>query len=279
MSHRSFTAILLIILSLLFAFGIVSPARAEIDRNNIRPETADYILGPGDVVRITVYQNPDLTTEARISEGGLITFPLLGSVHVGSQTAGAAERLIERQLRDGGFVLQPQVSILPVQMRGNQVSVIGLVGRPGRYPLETANLRLSDILASAGGIAPNGADTVVLIGIREGKSIRREIDIPALFLKGAENDVPLAGGDILYVHRAPTFYIYGEVQRPGAFRLERNMSVMQALATGGGINQRGTVRGLQIQRRDADGHLTVIEPALEDLLRADDVIFVRESLF
>lgn len=278
MSHRSLTAIILLVLSLLFALGVVSPAMADIARD-VPAQSGDYVLGPGDVIRITVYQNPDLTTEARVSEGGLISFPLLGSVAVGGRSAGTVEREIERQLREGGFVLQPQVTVLATQMRGNQVSVIGLVGRPGRYPLETANLRLSDVLATAGGIAPTGADTVVLMGVRDGKTIRREIDIPALFLKGMESDIAVAGGDILYVHRAPTFYIYGEVQRPGAFRLERNMSVMQALATGGGINQRGTLRGLQVHRRDAEGLLQIVEPALEDLLRPDDVIYVRESLF
>jgi len=278
MSHRSLTAIILLVLSLLFALGVVSPAMADIARD-VPGQSGDYVLGPGDVIRITVYQNPDLTTEARVSEGGLISFPLLGSVAVGGRSAGAVEREIERQLREGGFVLQPQVTVLATQMRGNQVSVIGLVGRPGRYPLETANLRLSDVLATAGGIAPTGADTVVLTGVRDGKTMRREIDIPALFLKGMESDIPVSGGDILYVHRAPTFYIYGEVQRPGAFRLERNMSVMQALATGGGINQRGTMRGLQVHRRDAEGLLQIVEPALEDLLRPDDVIYVRESLF
>ncbi|MBD5803737.1 Polysialic acid transport protein KpsD precursor [Azoarcus sp. Aa7] len=278
MSHRSLTAIILLVLSLLFALGVVSPAMAETTRD-VPTQSGDYMLGSGDVIRITVYQNPDLTTEARVSEGGLISFPLLGSVAVGGRSAGSVERQIERQLREGGFVLQPQVSVLAMQMRGNQVSVIGLVGRPGRYPLETANLRLSDVLATAGGIAPAGADTVVLIGVRDGRTTRREIDIPALFLKGSESDVPVAGGDILYVHRGPTFYIYGEVQRPGAFRLERNMSVMQALATGGGINQRGTLRGLQVHRRDPEGLLQIVEPALEDLLRPDDVIYVRESLF
>lgn len=279
MSHRAVTGFILVVLTVLFWLGVVPRAMAEVARDPRAAAATDYVLGPADVVRVTVFQNPDLTTEARVSESGAITFPLLGSVVIGGQTAGAAERLIERQLREGGFVLQPQVSILPVQMRGNQVSVIGMVGRPGRYPLETANLRLSDMLATAGGIAANGADTVVLIGVRDGKSVRREIDIPALFLKGSESDLPLAGGDILYVHRAPTFYIYGEVQRPGAFRLERNMSVMQALATGGGVNQRGTLRGLQVHRRDADGRLEVVEPGLEDLIRPDDVIFVRESLF
>ena len=74
-------------------------------------------------------------------------------------------------------------------------------------------------------------------------------------------------------------YIYGEVQRPGPMRLERDMTVMQALATGGGLNLRGTEKGLRVHRRDADGKLQVIEPKMDDLLRDGDVVYVRESLF
>ena len=243
-------------------------------------QDAEYALGAGDIVRITVFQNPDLTTETRVSENGSVTFPLIGNVDLGGQTIAKAEQTIAGKLRDGGFVLKPQVNILPLQIKGNQIAVLGQVNRPGRYPLETFNTRLSDMLATAGGVAATGADTVVLIGVRDGKSVRTEIDLPELFGPGGEarNEV-LAGGDVIYVHRAPVFYIYGEVQRPGAFRLERSMSVMQGLATGGGTSARGTVKGLQIHRRDADGKLQVIEPKMDDLLQPDDVIYVKESLF
>lgn len=240
----------------------------------------EYVLGPGDIVRITVFQNPDLTTETRVSENGVLTFPLIGSIPVGGLSTTAAEKTIASRLRDGGFVLQPQVNVLPIQIRGNQVAVLGQVNRPGRYPMETANLRLTDLLATAGGISTSGADVAVLVGIRDGKKVRREIDIPALFLNGdLANDALLSGGDLIYVHRAPVYYIYGEVQRAGAFRLERGMSVMQGLATGGGTTLRGTIRGLRIHRREADGTLKIIEPELDDLLQVDDVIYVKESLF
>jgi len=74
------------------------------------------------------------------------------------------------------------------------------------------------MLATAGGVASTGADTVVLMGTRDGKAIRREIDIPRAFLKGdGAGDMLLTGGDVLYVTRAPMFYIYGEVQRPARF--------------------------------------------------------------
>lgn len=253
-------------------FGLLPDVHAAGER--------EYVLGPGDIVRITVFQNPDLTTESRVSENGTLTFPLIGSVPVGGQSTVAAESTIAARLREGGFVLQPQVNVLPLQIRGNQVAVLGQVNRPGRFPLETANLRLTDILATAGGISADGADVAIVIGVRNGKQTRREIDIPALFLYGEmANDTTLSAGDIVFVQRAPVFYIYGEVQRPGAFRLARNMSIMQGLAIGGGTTARGTVRGLRIHRRDDVGNLSIIEPQLDDLLKDDDVIYVRESLF
>jgi len=256
----------------LIVLGFIGVAEASNER--------EYVLGPGDIVRITVFQNPDLTTEARVSERGTLTFPLLGTVSVGGKSTAAAETEIANRLREGGFVRQPQVNVLPLQIRGNQVSVLGQVNRPGRFPLETANLRLTDMIATAGGISPGGADVVIFIGVRNNRQVRREVDLPTLFISGdTSNDIVMNGGDIIYVHRAPMFYIYGEVNRPGAFRLERNMSVMQGLASGGGTTSRGTTRGLRIHRRMPDGSLRVVEPSLDDLLRADDVIHVRESLF
>lgn len=269
MSHRVVAQLLLFIVALLF---FTAGADAQ------RP--SEYQLGPGDIIRVTVFQNPDLTTETRVSESGVVTFPLVGNVKVGGLTVPAAEALIAKQLRSGGFVLKPQVGILPLQMRSNQVAVLGQVNRPGRYPLETSDMRLSDMLATAGGIAPTGADEIVLVGKRDGKNVRLTIDIPALFTAGdLADDTPLIGGDVIYVSRAPTFYIYGEVNRPGAFRLERDMTVMQGLATGGGVTLRGTERGLRIHRRGENGELQVIEPELEQTLLPNDVIYVKESLF
>jgi polysaccharide export outer membrane protein len=167
-----------------------------------------------------------------------------------------------------------------VQVRGSLVTVLGLVTKPGRFPLDSTANKLTDVIALAGGIAPTGADTVVLTGTRDGKQIRREIDIQNLATTGdPKNDLRLQAGDMIYVNRAPIFFIYGEVQKPGTFRLERGMTVMQALATGGGLTPKGTQRGLTIHRRAADGSIQVVEPKLDDAIVADDVIYIRESIF
>lgn len=244
------------------------------------PVPAEHILGPGDQIRITVFQNPDLTLETRISEAGQITFPLIGAVTVGGTSTSGAQEKIAKQLRDGNFVLKPQVNVMVMQVRSAQVSILGQVSKPGRYPIEAVNSKVSEMLAAAGGVLPAGADVVTLVGTRDGKPVKFAIDLPAVMQAGKhELDVTVANGDIIYVDRAPTLYIYGEVQKPGAFRLERGMTVMQALAQGGGLTQRGTERGIRINRRDASGALKVIEPKMNDMVEPDDVIYVRESIF
>lgn len=244
------------------------------------PGNQDYRLGPGDAIGVQVYQSPDLTVDARVSESGVISYPLVGSVQLGGLTISEAEKKIADALRTGGFVKVPQVNIVLRQVRGNQVAVLGQVSRPGRFPLETFNTRVSDMLAAAGGATPTGDDVLIITGQRDGKPFRKVIDIPALFLnEKSEEDILVAAGDTLYVNKAPVFYIYGEAQRPGPYRIERGMTVMQALAQGGGPTPRGSQNRLRLHRRDASGKVVETVPQLTDKIRAEDVIFVRESLF
>ncbi len=242
---------------------------------------ADYPLGSGDVIRIQVFQNPDLTIETRISESGVFTYPLIGEVSVRGMTLLQVEKKIADALQSGGFVRQPQVNIALVQIRGNLVSVLGQVNRPGRFPLETTNIKLSDILANAGGIiTATGDDIAIVTGQRDGKPFRKLVDIGAIYLfNKPEDDIVLMSGDTVYVHRAPVFYIYGEAQRPGAFRIERGMTIMQALAQGGGPTQRGTEKKLRLSRQMEDGSVKQSTPELGDLVRPNDVLYVNERLF
>lgn len=244
--------------------------------------TKDYVLGPGDTIRVTVYQNTDLTLETRINENGTISYPLLGAVKLGGLNVNDAEKAIANGLKEGNFVKQPQVSILLLTAAANQVSVLGMVNKPGRYPVIASSNKLSEIMAMAGGIIPGtGSDMVVVSGTRDGQPFRKEIDFTKVFASsGTEPDFALQNGDTIWVDRAPQVYMYGEVQRPGAQVLQRGTTVLQALANAGGLTLRGTQRGIKVHRRDeATGQVTVIEPGLNDQLKPNDIIYVKESLF
>ncbi|GAA4020915.1 polysaccharide export protein EpsE [Actimicrobium antarcticum] len=240
---------------------------------------ADIQLGPGDVIKISVFGNPDLTLETRVSEAGSITFPLIGEVAIGGLPASEAEKKIAARLESGGFLRKPQVNLIVTVLQSQQVSVLGQVTRPGRYPVD-GKRTLTDILASAGGVGPEGGDIVTLIRTRDGKTTKETIDLVDMVRSGDLNrNLELTSNDVVFVERAPRFYIYGEVQRAGFFRLERNMTVLQALSAGGGLSPRGTERGIRIKRRDADGKLEEIKAKMDDLLQVDDVVFVKESFF
>jgi polysaccharide export outer membrane protein len=240
---------------------------------------AEVVLGPGDVVKASVYGSPDLAIETRVSEGGSMTFPLLGEVQVGGLTTQQAEKKIGGLLEKGGYLKKAQVNLLITTLASQQVSVLGQVNRPGRYPVE-GKRKVLDLLAIAGGISQDGGDMVSLVRTRNGSTTRETIDIVDMVRKGELNrDYEVAGGDIIFVERAPRAYITGEVNRPGPFRIERAMTVQQALSAGGGLTQRGTQRGLRITRKDASGVSKTMEVKGDDLVQTDDVITVKESWF
>jgi len=225
-------------------------------------------LGPGDTVHVTVFGQPDLTTEARVSDRGSIDMPLVGQVKVGGKSTADAAGAIAEALKKGEFLKHPQVSVALTAVRSRQVSVLGLVAHPGRYPLEEARPTLPDILAAAGGIATGGTDAVTVI--RGGESQK---------VSALAKNFELKGGDTVYVEHAPVFYIYGEVTRSGAYPVTPNMTVMQAISVGGGITPRGSDRRVKLRRVGSDGKVLESDARLQDVVKADDVIYVKESIF
>lgn len=261
--------------------ALAQPTATPVVETATRQDVEVYRIGVGDTVRISVYQSPDLTLETRVNESGVISYPLLGTVKLGGLTVTEAEKALATALQKGDFIKNPQVTVNVTQVRANQVNVLGQVGRPGRIPLDVAGMRLTDVIALAGGItATAGSDTVVVTGMRNGQAFRQEVDLPRVFAPGGrDKDIVIQPGDAIWVDRYSVIYLYGEVQRPGQLRLERGMTVMQALASAGGLTQRGTQRGLRVSRRGANGQVQSLELTLDDALQPGDVVFVRESLF
>lgn len=240
---------------------------------------AEYSISSGDLVRITVYDNPDLNTETRISSQGTVLFPLIGEVNLVDATAAEASARIAKALEKGGFIKKPQVNLVVLDFKGKEVSILGRCNRPGKFSLQQAS-KVSDVLALAGGVTPDAADSLTLITRRNGKQEHIVINLAALWREGGEkHDVEVAGGDLIYIPRESRFYIYGEVQRPGVFRLEPDMMLVQALSVGGGITLRGTQKGIRILRRATNGAIETIEAKLSDPVLPDDVVYVKESLF
>jgi polysaccharide export outer membrane protein len=215
-----------------------------------------------------VFQQPDLTTDARISDAGAITMPLVGAVKISGQSTREAADTIAKALKDGKYLKAPEVAVALTTVRSRQVSILGLIVRPGRYPLEEAHSRLPDIIAAAGGIALGGSEDITVS--RDGKPQT---------VNALAKDFELKAGDTVYIDRAPVFYIYGEVVHSGAYPVKTGMTVMQAISIGGGITPRGSENRIKLRRAEADGKTREYDAKLVDVVRPDDVIFVKEALF
>lgn len=247
----------------------------------------DSELGVGDVVRITVYGQSDLETVARITKEGNITFPLIGEVKIAGLSNRNAEGRIEAMLSQGKFVRNPQVSIFVeerVRQQNEVVTILGQVKKPGRFAVDALSndgaQSIAGLIALAGGIADDAADYLILA--REGDVTKNKVrvDLDALLRYGdLSQNYEVAGGDIVLIPAMDVFYVYGAVEKPGRYRLDRGTTVMQAISVAGGLTDRGTEKGLAITRRNDSGEMKKMNSGLNDTLRPNDVVVVGERLF
>src|SRR5262245_857008 len=251
-------------------------ARADAGAGSAESGAAEYRLGAGDLLKINVYGYPDMSADVRVDESGSISYAYVGQLAVGGRSARDVESLVATKLTTGGFIRSPQVSVLVADYRSQTVAVMGQVSRPGQYPLRKASAVI-DLLAEAGGVMNGTAADEATLLHADGSKLA--IDLFALFDGDPTQNSPVSAGDTIYVPRASQFYVYGEVQRPGTYRLERNMTVSQAISAGGGLTPRGTDRRATVKRRNEQGKEAHVSVKGSDLLRADDVLVIKESLF
>lgn len=236
----------------------------------------DYRLGAGDLIRIAVFDHDELSVDARVSQTGNITFPLVGMVSVAGLSTRETELLLARRLIEGGFVKQPEVSVLVEEFQSQKVSVMGQVTKPGQYPLD-ASKKVLDLLAMAGGLLNDTAADEATLVRADGKRV--VIDLQKLFDGDPAVNYGVQDGDTIFVPHAPQFYIYGQVQHPGQYKLMRNTTISQAISIGGGLMPRGTQRGAVVKRVDAAGKEHKYSVEKDDVLQPNDVLLIKASIF
>lgn len=243
-------------------------------------------LSSGDVIRISVYGQPDLSTLTRVSESGEISFPLLGPITLQGLTTSESERQIADLLESRGIVRNAQVTVF-VEERSERgagyVTILGKIGRPGKYPIQSQSdpgvSSVVDLLAVAGGTSDAAADFIYLMRPGDDGYIRTKIDLVQLLQFGELSfDRPLTNGDIILVPAADVFYIYGQVRRPGRYELDREMTVMQALSVASGVTDIGNESGIILRRGNASGK-TETEVEITTVLQPGDVIYVKTKRF
>jgi polysaccharide export outer membrane protein len=240
----------------------------------------NYRVGGGDVLKITVYDNPDLDTVARVNSDGNIIFPLIGEVHVSGETTSGIARAIAGKLADG-YIINPQVSVFIQEFKSKKVVIVGQVEKPGMHEL-SGPTTLLELISKAEGLKKNAGGKIIIKRKGEGKNEKKiiSIDLKQLMEEGDPSlNILLQDGDNIYVPKAGYFYVTGEVEKPNSYLYEKDMTVMKAIAMAGGFTDIASKGGVYIIRKK-DGKETKIEDvSMHEKILPDDIIVVPESFF
>jgi polysaccharide export outer membrane protein len=243
----------------------------------------DLHIGIGDLLQVTMFGTQDFNADFRVSSSGDISLPPLGLVHVAGLSTSEAEKLIERQLVEGGFYREPRVSVFEKEYVTQGVSILGEVKNPGVYPL-LADRHLLDLLSQAGGLTPNASKTVSIT--HAGQNTPSVITLsPDPELAATANPAILTG-DTIVVATAGVVYVIGNVNKPGGYPMTDNqLTVLQALALAGGNSPMAALDRAQIVRQVKGAREAVrvsvkkiLEGRNKDIrLEPQDILFIPGS--
>ncbi|RMF89999.1 MAG: hypothetical protein D6736_07460 [Nitrospinota bacterium] len=247
-----------------------------------KPEQEEtYTLGPQDGLRITIYDNPDLSREVVVSADGSFVYPLIGQVQATGLTVRQLEQELTRRLADG-YLVEPQVSVTVTQYQSQKVYVLGAVRSPGIYTLRQ-DTTLLELISKAGGPTGDAGLEVLVVkaseATPEGKNLPLiRVDLEKLLAGEIQQPIAIGEADTIYVPQQRYFFVYGEVQRPGRYPLERNTTVFKAITLAGGFTRFAAKRRLKVQRV-IDEVPQEFHAQMNDRLQAEDILVVPQSYF
>jgi polysaccharide biosynthesis/export protein len=248
----------------------------------------DYVIGPQDVLTIQVFDQADLGGKYTVETDGTFSFPLVGRVHAGGMTLRGFETELKKKLSDGYFK-NPQVTVGVETYRSQRVFVMGEVRSPGPVSL-TGGMTLIEALARAGSTMPTASGELAIVRARQGANgpvipgQREDVDVVRANIRDLEGgamsqNVQLRDGDTIFVPRAESIYVFGQVKSPGAYALvQRDTTVLQALSLAGGVTENGAMNRVKVIRI-INGEKKELKVKLTDMVRAGDTVVVPERFF
>jgi polysaccharide export outer membrane protein len=240
-------------------------------------------LGAGDLIEVSVYNVPELTTKARVGNSGDVYLPLIDYVHVADLTTEEAQSLIQKRLEDGAFVRNPHVTIFVDESASQGVTVLGEVAKSGVYP-DLGDHKLYELISIAGGFTPSAARKVSIVRRNQPQPVN--LTLPRNLADDLSGNVDILPGDTIIVPRAPIIYVVGDVGHPSGLLVDNgSLTVLQAVALAGGTNKTAKMSGVRIIRKGPTG-MTETQVPLKKMLEAkapdvplqgDDILFVPSS--
>lgn len=268
-----------LIFALALALAAAQAPTSAGDRQN-------YVVGPEDVLNVTVFNEAGLSGKFRVEQDGEFSYPFLGRVRAAGRTVGELAEVIKMRLRDG-YLRHPQVTVDVDQFRSQSVFVMGEVRTPGKYVL-SGPVTLLDALSRAGATTDAAGPEVLILHPKDPITgaptlpDQRDAEIVTVNLRDIQDgklsrNVTIRDGDTIFVTKAERFFVVGQVRNAGSYILERNMTVLQAISTAGGISERGSNRRLRVIRVVGDARKE-FDAKPTDIVQAGDTIVVRQRI-
>jgi polysaccharide export outer membrane protein len=247
----------------------------------------DYVVGPQDVLKVTVFDEPTMSGSYRIDTDGSFQYPMLGRVSAAGMRVRDIEQALKTKLEDG-FVRRAQVTVDVDQFRSRSIFIVGEVRSPGRYPM-TGQMSLIEALAAAGSTLPGASSEVLILRPRDQVTAQpltpdrvdqtnvTRVSLVELQLGRLSGNVALMEGDTIFVPKAEKFFITGQVRNPGAYTYERGLSVLQAISLAGGLTDKGSNRRIKVIRSER-GKKTEQGISLADAIQPGDTLVIPQRL-
>lgn len=249
-----------------------------------------YAIGPGDVLIIRVWGNEDLTRVVVVSSEGSFRFPLIGEIKAAGHSVDEVGIIITDRLADG-YLVDPQVEVTVKEYRSQKVHVLGEVVRPGTYPLDSRT-SIIEIISKAGGLGKNAGDVAEITrgrkDLKKAKPLKPDqkgvgefirVDLREILAGTLDSEnIEIHEGDTIFIPKAKVFYIFGEVDKPGKYRWEKELTVLKAVIIAGGFTEFGSKRRIKIRRKDSKGEKK-IRAKLDTPVEPGDTVIVPESFF
>jgi polysaccharide biosynthesis/export protein len=256
----------------------------------VAPAVTDYVVGAQDILTITSYDQADLSGKFSVEADGTFTYPLIGRVKAGGLTLREVEAQVKAQLKDGGFFNRPQITVAIEQYKSQKIFIVGEVRTPGTYPL-SGHMNLVEALARAGSTMPSASGEAVIVH-PSNQAVTGPVlpdqenaeSIVRVNLRDLENglfsqNAVLRDGDTIFIPRAESVYVFGQVKNPGAYPLQqKNTTVLQALSLAGGVTDRGSTGRIKVVRI-VKGEKREFKVKLSDLVQPGDTLVVAERFF
>ena len=272
-----------------------SPAAEAVVQQQSAQAQADYVVGSQDVLLITMWDQPDLSGKFNVDSDGTFVFPLIGRVRSGGLTLRDVEAELKKRLA-AGYFKNPQLSVAVEEYRSQRIFIVGEVRTPGPYSL-SGDMTLIEALARAGSTTETAARHVVIVHAPAGAPGNRpqlpsgdesdadgsgadveRVDLKALQSGAMVANLKLRDGDTVFVPKAESVFVFGQVRNPGAYPLPSETTVLQALSLAGGVTDRGSTRRIKIVRM-VGGKRQEVGARLSDLVQAGDTVVVSERFF